>query len=140
MSGDCEIPVPTPAELVLVQTSAVDPERIAIRLEMIAEIREAMWRIPERHVYVLRRWYEDGWTFQEIGDRLYLTKARAAQIRRDAENMLCERLGLPPVYAPQLAGESPEAREKRRAYQRAYQPLYRARKKAEREARRRHWL
>ena len=64
-----------------------------------SQVRAALDSLPLRDRYVLERIYEDDWTYDRIGVELLVTHTRVQQIKRDAENRLCDWFKVPRIWA-----------------------------------------
>ncbi len=74
----------------LVDSEAVCPARSAESVDAHASVRAALDRLPSNHAHVLRRYYLEDATLEDIGDELGVSKERVRQIREAAEKKLRE--------------------------------------------------
>ncbi|MBI5769445.1 MAG: sigma-70 family RNA polymerase sigma factor [Verrucomicrobia bacterium] len=74
----------------LVDSDATCPAQSAESLDAHASVRAALDRLPPNHACVLRRYYLDDATLEEIAGELNVSKERVRQIREAAEKKLSE--------------------------------------------------
>lgn len=74
----------------LVDSDAPCPARAAESVDAHASIRDALDRLAPNHAHVLRRYYLDDATLDDIGEELGVSKERVRQIREAAEKKLRE--------------------------------------------------
>jgi RNA polymerase sigma factor for flagellar operon FliA len=75
---------------VLIDDDATCPARSAESLDSHASVRDALKRLPLNHARVLRRYYLEDATLDDIAGELGISKERVRQIRDVAEKKLRE--------------------------------------------------
>ena len=77
-------------QLALVDNDATCPARSAETLDTYASLQAALDLLPVNHARVLRRYYLQDATLEEIASELGISKERVRQIREAAEKKLRE--------------------------------------------------
>lgn len=65
-----------------------NPESISIKRELAQQIQDALEKLPERYAQIVRRYYYDGLTEDEIGEEFGITGARVGQILKKSREKL----------------------------------------------------
>ena len=86
----------------LVDHAAACPARSAESDDTHASIRAALERLAPRHAHVLRRYYLDDATLNDIADELGVSTERVRQIRETAEQKLREDFVVLALWQPLL--------------------------------------
>lgn len=82
---------------VIPNARAEDPAELATRRRDLVAIERAARVLPPRTREVLRLYYLEDLTQQEIGDRLGVVETRVCQLMREAHNVIRAALGEPPL-------------------------------------------
>jgi DNA-directed RNA polymerase specialized sigma24 family protein len=84
--------------LVDVPDPEADTFEQAWRGVLASQMRVALDSLWLRDRHILLRIYEDDWTYEKIGIECNVTRTRIQQIKRDAENRLCDWFNVPRIW------------------------------------------
>lgn len=74
------------------------PEAVALKRQALAAVRGALDRLPERDVLVLNLYYDEEFTYAEIGELLGVTASRVCQLHARAIARLRVEIESPPSH------------------------------------------
>ena len=81
-----------PLVATIVDPDSPDPDEVLESVERVAYLHDAVSALPDRHRDVIKGYFLDGKTSQEIADDLGITQSRVSQLRADALEMMREGL------------------------------------------------
>ncbi|MBI5382709.1 MAG: sigma-70 family RNA polymerase sigma factor [Opitutae bacterium] len=91
--------------LELADNDAACPARSAETDDVASSVQAALDRLPANHAFVLRRYYLDDATLEEIADELGISKERVRQLRDAAEKKLRSDFIVLSLWQSFLAGD-----------------------------------